>query len=433
MIDIAYEVQKFYPVDISAIPADDKYSENVRLAFALYNKAIQKINKGYEDLARIDLKKAVQLYPNFYVAIVLLGMCTFANGDRIGAVRIFNSVKDPDMREKALNYLDYLANEMDKVSNYSNGHKEIREDEIFAVKMQSSTNVSKSFDKFEVIEVDDTDEQLTLKIEPPENIETKVKEVKPEPQPIVLEVKKEEPVQVKESKISNYVKKADEPLPEKQVKKDGNNKMFYVGYVALVIIIAVLGISLLSTMSENGDLKDSLSLYTGKTGDIKPTQKPTEKTATSTPTLAPTATPIDYYALTASQIKECIKNYNFKQYYEVVELYHTIKMDYVPEEQKANLNKIYNQSLESFSNQNYSSSFSLTNQKKYEEVIELLLPILKYNPNFKNTDAVVFYIGKSYEEIKNYTKAKEYYNIVIDKYPGTDYANWAAYRLIVIG
>lgn len=474
MIDIAYEVQKFSPVDISAIPADEKYSENVRLAFALYNKAIQKINKGYEDLARIDLKKAVQLYPNFYVAIILLGMCTFANGDRIGAVRIFNSVKDQDMREKALNYLDYLAGEMDRITNTNIEHKPIREEEMFSVKLQGSSTVNKSFDKFEVIEVDDTIDNLTLKIELQDEIETKViikepeskpaPEFKPEPKPAVKETKKEEkkpekkedtkeekkeekkaekkeehreekkePEKTRESKTTSYVKKADEPAPQKKVRKE-TRKLTYVGYVVLLAVIMVMGISLLNIMSENNDLKDALLLYTNKNNDPKPTPTPTEPVSTNTPTQAPiTPTPIDYYALTAAQVQDCFRNYNFRQYYAVVEIYHTIKMEYVPEAQKSQLNQIYNTSLRTFSRQNYDIHFSYTNEKRYEEVLELLLPILKYNPNFENTAAVCFYVGKAYEELKNTTKAKEYYNIVIDKYPGTDYANWAAYRLIVIG
>ena len=120
MIDVREEAQAFYPIDISALPLDDeRYTEPVRLAFALYNKALQKIESGYEDLARIDLKKAVSLYPGFSEAIMLLGICTFANGDRIGAVRIFNSVKDPAYREKSMAYLDHLADIAEKAGTNS--------------------------------------------------------------------------------------------------------------------------------------------------------------------------------------------------------------------------------------------------------------------------------------------------------------------------
>ena len=177
MIDVSYEIKKFRPINIAAIPADEKYGENVRLAFALYNKAIQKIKDGYEDLARIDLKKAIQLFPSFHVAIILLGMCTFANGDRIGAVRIFNSVKDSVMREKALNYLDYLANEMDSIDNRDVVRPEITEEEMFEFETSTSTD-KQTFKKFEVIEVEDTMENLKdLKIEPVVEEEIREKKV----------------------------------------------------------------------------------------------------------------------------------------------------------------------------------------------------------------------------------------------------------------
>ena len=72
MIDVSYEIKKFRPINIAAIPADEKYGENVRLAFALYNKAIQKIKDGYEDLARIDLKRPFSSFRVFMLRLFSL-------------------------------------------------------------------------------------------------------------------------------------------------------------------------------------------------------------------------------------------------------------------------------------------------------------------------------------------------------------------------
>lgn len=438
MIDVSYEIRKFRPINIAAIPADEKYGENVRLAFALYNKAIQKIKDGYEDLARIDLKKAIQLFPNFHVAIILLGMCTFANGDRIGAVRIFNSVKDPVMREKALNYLDYLANEMDRIDTRDLERPEVTEDEIFELEV-GEPDVQKSFKKFEVIEVEDSMENLKeLKIEPVVRKEVKVEKVEEvaEDEEDVIE---EKIVNFTETEKKKNVKQevyTEERRREKGVTEKVRNAIKYylvAGYVICAALIFALFMYAMSTRSENMELKETLANYTGSNTKAPGTPTPEPTQTINTPTPTPTEVPIDHYAEAKKLVKECIKNYNFKQYFNVVELYHSIKMEYVTEADKATLKTIYDFSLRQFTKQNHDSSFALGSQGKHEEVIEMLLPIQKYNPDYDRIDSVIFYIGKAYEDSKNYAKAKEYYTLIVDKYPDSSYYSWASYRLRVIG
>jgi tetratricopeptide (TPR) repeat protein len=439
LIDVSYEIKKFRPINIAAIPADEKYGENVRLAFALYNKAIQKIKDGYEDLARIDLKKAIQLFPSFHVAIILLGMCTFANGDRIGAVRIFNSVKDSVMREKALNYLDYLANEMDSIDNRDVVRPEITEEEMFEFETSTSTD-KQTFKKFEVIEVEDTMENLKdLKIEPV--VEEEIREKKVEE--VVEENEEDDEIEEKIVNFAEVEKKAnvkqeiitEEKRKEKTAAKTIKNaRMYYfvAGYVICAALIFAVFMYAMSTNSENKELRDTLAKYTGTNAtESTPTPEPTQPPSTATPT--PTEVPIDHYAETKKLVRECVKHYNFKQYFNVVELYHTIKMQYVPESDLENLKNIYEFSLNQFTKQNHDSIFSLSSQGKHEEVIEMLLPIQKYNPNYSRIDSVIFYIGKAYEDSKNYAKAKEYYTEIVDKYPDSSYYSWASYRLKVIG
>ncbi len=433
MIDVSYEVNKFRPVDISAIPSDDKYGENVRLAFALYNKALQKINNGYEDLARIDLKKAIQLHQNFYVAIILLGMCTFANGDRIGAVRIFNSVKDPEMREKALNYLDYLAGETDRTINKETFHNEIKEEEIFSVRLHSQGETNYTFEK---IEIEDNGDLMPVKSEPvAEEVKTEAID-KSEPEP-VKKAEKDPEIIIKQGTniyTTQQREEKNETIPEKEEVKPVGKPVNITGITSVVaiVIIIVLGIIIFNVKSENADLKESLLQYTDSSGHIIATNTP-GTTSTLNKTAQPTITPVDYYAEAESKYKQCIKHYNFKQYYNVVEIYHTLNMDYISEEERVFLKGIYDISLESFTRQNYNACFALSSQGKYSEVLDLLLPIQKYNPDYKNSAAVLFYIAKAYEDMKDNTKAKEYYNLVVDKYPNTEYANWASYRNKVIG
>lgn len=115
MVDIARELQAFRPINIERIPTDDKrFTPQVKIAFELYNKALGEIKDGYRDIAKSDLRKAVALCPEFSSAIMVLGILVFANGDRIGAVRVFNSVKDSKDREKAIAILDRLITEAER-------------------------------------------------------------------------------------------------------------------------------------------------------------------------------------------------------------------------------------------------------------------------------------------------------------------------------
>ena len=115
MIDVVREVSAFKPIDLARIP--EKYkpaTEQMRTAFILYNKALHEIQTGHDDAAKNYLRKAVVIFPEFYDAIMVLGILAFANGDRIGAVRIFNSVKNLEQRAISIGILDHLVEEAER-------------------------------------------------------------------------------------------------------------------------------------------------------------------------------------------------------------------------------------------------------------------------------------------------------------------------------
>ena len=103
MIDVAKEVSAFGPIDLTRIPEIYKpATEQMRTSFILYNKALHEVHLGHEDVAKNFLRKAVTIFPDFYEALMVLGILVFSNGDRIGAVRIFNSVKDMGRRADSI-------------------------------------------------------------------------------------------------------------------------------------------------------------------------------------------------------------------------------------------------------------------------------------------------------------------------------------------
>ena len=108
MIEVKEILEDFEIIDIETLSTDYGITDDrASIAVSLYNKALNKMNIGSYDSARIDLRKSVNMYPSFVESRMLLGVCVFALGDRSDAVGIFNSIKG-DNRERALNYLDKL-------------------------------------------------------------------------------------------------------------------------------------------------------------------------------------------------------------------------------------------------------------------------------------------------------------------------------------
>lgn len=117
MIDVAKEVSEFQPIDLTRIPEIYRpATEQMRTTFILYNKALHEVHLGNEDVAKNFLRKAVTIFPDFYEALMVLGILVFANGDRIGAVRIFNSVKDIERRADSIALLDHLVEEAERLT-----------------------------------------------------------------------------------------------------------------------------------------------------------------------------------------------------------------------------------------------------------------------------------------------------------------------------
>lgn len=110
MVDLKEVMKQFKPVDTELLSDSTiEITPEMRDACLHYNKALEEIQDGYRDLARYNFKKATILYPEFSGAFLALGACTFVNGDRNGAMRIFNSIKDPEDRERGMAIFDSLT------------------------------------------------------------------------------------------------------------------------------------------------------------------------------------------------------------------------------------------------------------------------------------------------------------------------------------
>lgn len=92
-MDLKAELSNFRTIDLDEFVREGEHiPDNVRNSVYLYNKAIEDLRTGSEDMAIIKLKKAVSMNPHFNEAMNLLGVCYLYTGDKEKAAESFNKV-----------------------------------------------------------------------------------------------------------------------------------------------------------------------------------------------------------------------------------------------------------------------------------------------------------------------------------------------------
>lgn len=107
MLGIKREMESFSPVDIFAYESKHGMLEDsIRESIAHYNKAIDLVKMDSEDIAILELKRAINLNPHFNEAKNMLGLCLAYTGDSEKAIEIFKSViQEENNSVKALDYI----------------------------------------------------------------------------------------------------------------------------------------------------------------------------------------------------------------------------------------------------------------------------------------------------------------------------------------
>lgn len=123
MYNFKEEIQNFKPIDLMSLKQKlGQIPEDMQSAIEMYNKAIEDVEGHNEDMAIIALKKAVAIYPAFYEAMNLMGVCYEILEDAENARKMFNKViQMDDSSIKAAEYLDKLDGRDDsKAKTYRN-------------------------------------------------------------------------------------------------------------------------------------------------------------------------------------------------------------------------------------------------------------------------------------------------------------------------
>jgi tetratricopeptide (TPR) repeat protein len=399
MIDLKLEIANFAPVDLALLVSDpDKnISENEKVSYVLYNNALDKIKLGNFDLARHDLKRSISINSDFSNAVILYGICLFLNGDRIGAVKLFNSVRDPEYREKSLGYLDMLAADFEK-PNKEKPKKPVQpETNVYKTVQNIEKNTSKPSESVKLIKIPkDVDKELEFtnsELQGDIGINYDDKEVN----------------------IVNDTNKKNQGIISFAAK--------FCSIIAIIFVIVLL-LLLNNLNGQNRNLQKKLTEQNTPVDSNTEVESMKEQINILTEQLD--------QSKILNIVNDARANYYNKNYYNAVIDISQLDMSKVPSEYIDEINNINEDSLNKFTDTNYNNTFALEEAGNYSEIINLLLPVYQLNPGTARMPGILFYLGKAYENTGDKNNALKYYMECCDKFPGTDYSGWSSYRIKVI-
>ena len=110
MLNISEELSNFKTINVESLERKiGTIPDDMKNAIDLYNQALEDICGKNEDIAVIALKKAISIYPEFYEAMNLMGVCYDSMGDEENARTMFNRViQMDDSSIRAARYLEQM-------------------------------------------------------------------------------------------------------------------------------------------------------------------------------------------------------------------------------------------------------------------------------------------------------------------------------------
>lgn len=141
MINLQQELENFSVIDPKTLTEGAaEIPDNIKNSIILYNKALENLKSNNEDIAIIELKKAVAMNPNFSEAMNLLGICYSYTKAYSKASEMFEKVASIENNGiKAQKYLKAI-NDQDtgKIKN------EIKSNTVQDVKVNKLENIKKA-------------------------------------------------------------------------------------------------------------------------------------------------------------------------------------------------------------------------------------------------------------------------------------------------
>lgn len=365
-MDLKTELQNFKAINLEEIAQGEaQIPDKIRNSIFLYNKAIESLRSGSEDIAIIELKKATAMNPRFYEAMNLLGICYSYSGDKDKAAEVFNKVMKAESNSiLAMNYMQRL------------GLSE-------SMQPQKNRQVKQSFEQ---------------PGEPLKRIRTN-----------------------------------KTPAPGTHVKKQTliNAAKIGAGFAAGMLLSAIIFSSLPQKETEPStpaqgatDTFDSnvQAEYEAKLAELENKYDLLQKDKESAVQQA------DYYKSTLKlyEIDDLARSRKYEDAADMLLLMKTVEFR---DAEKDKFNELYQSIMPQAAKAAYDQGYKLYNSRKYQDSLKELEKVQVYYPEFKRIDAVLYYMGRSYQVLQDSRSAVVLFQKLIGSYPDSTYAKSAKVRI----
>jgi tetratricopeptide (TPR) repeat protein len=366
LINLKHEVQSYPPIDMKDLLENGiEVPDNIRNSITLYNKALENIKMDSEDIAIIELKKAISMNPNFHEAMNLLGLCYSYTKDYQKAGEIFEKVIEAENNSvKALKYIGQIN------SN----------DSTFSVQ-ESKRNIKKS------------DRIKTGKVE----------------EPWLKDIFKLS--QTSKRDIFRYI------------------IGFVCGMFVLFLFSSPFYFRGKPTIENNkaGNSKDTVTAANFKEDESK-IEKLGEDNKKLQDELDAAKADSDYYKNTF-KIFEIDKLVSSKNYETAADRLVLLKTFQFKSPEKEKFEALYNDVMPKAAWSVFNDGYSLMTAKKYQDALTKLNKVQIYGNNWAYMDLTLYYIGNCYKEMADSRDALAAFEKLKESYPKSQYYQWADLKI----
>ena len=385
MIDLRKELMNFTPINLESIEKNNPgISEEVKKSVLLYNNALDNLKMDSEDIAVIELKKAISLNPEFYEAINLLGLCYCYLNEYDKAEEMFKRVlKAENNGIKAYNYLKKMGSaEVEDLYKDSGDEKE--------AKAGNKKNQGKKAKA------------------------SAEKQRRPD---------------------SNTGMKAFPVTGSVKNTRQQNLTKFMIGFIAGIIVTFLVCSPAILGKDKNGRNNGIADEDTGQNLTVAEENQYEEKYNQLSIDYENLKKELDAVTKDRDYYKEAIKLYDAENLYEArkyedaADLLVQVKnVEFVGKE-KEKYEELYNNVMPRAADAVYSQAYSLFQSNKYNEALSKYSKNPEYYEEYRNMDIVLYYIGKCYLELGDNENAKAMFLKTIEKFPNSEYAQYSRSRL----
>lgn len=380
-MDLKAELSNFKPINLESIVQEgEKLSDNVRNSIFMYNKAIESLKNGSEDIAIIELKKAVALNPHFNEALNLLAISYSYIGDKEKAAETFAKV----------------------ISSEPNS--------VYAMNFMQRTGLNETLPSV-VKSRPAKRQQQEVPAEPLKRIRSK-KPAKPE--------KTETP--------ANHLLFGTSRNKRMLINAAKIGAGFAAGLlIALIFIYPALNKPQAAPPPPQEDnteelLNEARAEFDRKYAELEKKYETAQKDRENAVKQA------DYYKA-AMRLYEIESMADRKEYESAADMLLLMKTVEFKDEEKKKFDSLYAEVMPLAAKSAYDMGYKLYNQKKYQESLKSFEKIRMYDPKYSKMDAALYYMGRCNQVLQDSRAALALYQELVEGYPESWYTRNARVRI----